>query len=175
MPFRPANQISNPICTGPDPAGTGPFTLVGSKTPAKHTVRAGSSFKVTFALTRWAAAYPVPTRRELAGLGRKVWEEYDVLITLPGQGATLKGKPRVAPRIPKRKGADVADNTLIAWNAVPMLVQQKTHKNYTRKFSFAVKVDKTFVGDLTFSATAAGPEAGWLHDATVTVPVVARK
>lgn len=44
---------------------------------------------------------------------RETWEN-DVLITLPGQGATLKGKARVAPRVPKRKGADVANNTLIA-------------------------------------------------------------
>lgn len=55
-------------------------------------------------------------RRELMLTGknkRETWEN-DVLITLPGQGATLKGKARVAPRVPKRKGADVANNTLIA-------------------------------------------------------------
>ncbi len=172
-------KISNPTCSG-SLAG-GPFTLTGTKTPAKHAARAGKSLKMSFVLTRWADAYPSePARRELAGLGHvnktKVWENYDVLITLPGQGVALKGKPRVAPRIRKRKGgANVADNTLIAWDAVPMLVQQGAKKNYTRKFSFAVKVDKTFVGDLTFAAAAAGPKAGWLRQATVTVPVVARK
>ncbi len=166
-------KFSNPTC-----GLLGPFALTGTKTPAKHAVRAGKSFKVTFSLTRWAAAYSSEAvRRELAGLGHvnktKVWENYDVLITLPGQGAVLKGKPRVVPRILKRKGgASVANNTLIAWDAVPMLVQQGAKKNYTRKFSFAVKVDKTFVGDLTFAAAAVGPEAGWLRKAEVTVPVV---
>ena len=79
----------------------------------------------------------------------------------------------MSPRIRKRKAADVADNTMIAWNAVPMLVQTHAHKNYTRKFSFAVKVDKTFVGDLTFAAAATGPQDGWLRDTTLTVPVTA--
>jgi len=177
----PGSFIKIKLAGDPVPTAGGPFTLMGTKTPAKHAARAGKSFKVSFALTRWAAAYPdEPARRELAGLAHtnktKVWENYDVLITLPGEGAALKGKPRVAPRILKRKGgANVANNTLIAWHAVPMLVQQGAKKNYTRKFSFAVKVDKTFVGNLTFAAAAGGPEAGWLREAMVTVPVAARK
>ena len=53
----------------------------------------------------------MPARRELAGLAHvnkiKVWENYDVAITLPGLGTTLHGKPRVAPLILKRKGPSV--------------------------------------------------------------------
>jgi hypothetical protein len=95
-----------------------------------------------------------------------------LLITLPDQGTTLKGRPRVTPRIPKRKGADVADNTLISWTQVPMRVLPGTKKIYTRKFSFAVKVDKTFVGtNLTFAAAATGPQQGLLRETTLTVPV----
>lgn len=165
-------QVSPPQCKFPVTEG-GPFTLTGSKTPVKHSVRAGKAFKVTFALTRWAAAYPYePARRELA-FATKVWEDYVVAITLPEQGVVLHGKPRVAPRIPKSKGADVVNNTLIAWNDVPMLVNAGS-KNYTRKFSFAVKVDKTFVGsNLTFSAAATGPQEGWRRATTLTVPVTA--
>lgn len=128
-------------------------------------VRAGTSFRVSFALSRFSTGYRKNSTTA------KVWEDYNMLITLPEEGATLKGKPRVAPRIRKRKDPDAADNTLIAWNQVPMRVLPGVKKNYTRKFSFAVKVDKTFVGDLTFVAAATGPEAGWLRETTLTVPV----
>ena len=178
-PSRPTTQISPGAC--PSVSG-GPFTLKGSKSKAKHAARPGTSFKVTFALTRWAAGYESGSgRRELAGVHNKTmamkgtWESYDVLLALPGQGATLKGKPRVAPRISKRKGADVANNTLIAWNQVPMRVLPGTKKNYTRKFTFSVKVEKTFVGVLTFAAAATGPQAGWLRTETLTVPIAAKK
>lgn len=167
-PFPTINlspQVSNPTCTEPPPGPQGgPFNLVGTRSPAMRTVRAGTSFRVTFALSRFSTGY----RRN--STTAKVWEDYDMLITLP-EGATLKGKPRVAPRIHKRKGPDTADNTLIAWNQVPMRVLPGVKKNCTRKFSFAVRVGKTFVGDLTFVAAATGPEAGWLRETTLTVPV----
>lgn len=122
----------------------------------------------------------MPTnRRELTGFvaaknKTRVWENYDVLLTLPQKGVTLYGKPRVAPLIPKRKGADVANNTLIAWNTVPMQVLPGTHKNYTRRFSFTVKVDKIFTGpNVTFGAAAAGPQDGWYRTTTLTVPITA--
>lgn len=84
------------------------------RSPAKLAARAGASFKVTSALTRWGAAFPyASTRRELKLNTTKTCENFDVLITLPGHGAALKGKPRVTPRIFKRKGADIANNTLL--------------------------------------------------------------
>jgi hypothetical protein len=128
---------------------------------------------VTFSLTRWAAGYESGSgRRQLLGGTKGTWEMYDVLLSLPGQGATLKGKPRVTPRIAKRKWADTADNTLIAWNQVPMRVLPGTKKNYTRKFSFAVKVDKTFIGaNLTFGAAATGPQQGYFREMMLTVPI----
>lgn len=142
---------------------------MGSKSPSKRPARPGKKFKVTFALTRWSAGYvDVAGRKDTA----KVWENYDVAITMPDAGATLKGKPRVSPRIPRRKGADVYNNALISWTNVPMRVEPGTKKNYTRKFTFAVKVDKTFVGaNLTFAAAATGPQQGWLRATTLTVPV----
>lgn len=173
-PTLAPSQRPSPLPTRfPTPAG-GPFTLVGSKSPAKRVIRPGTFFKVTFALTRTASGDPAD-RRQLLGLNKiTIWESYDVLITMPGQGTTLKGKPRVTPLIPKRKGANVANRTMIAWNQVPMRVEDGTHKNYTREFSFAVKVDKTFLGNLTFAAAATGPQQGWLRETTLTVPV-ARK
>lgn len=175
-PIHTSTKISPPpYCLGVE---DGPFTLTGSKRPTKRAVKAGSSLKVTFALTRWAAAYPYapPARRELAfkNTANGTWENYDVAITLPGQGVTtLKGRPRVVPFIPKRKNADVANNALITWDNVPMLVGSGS-KNYTRKFVFSVKVDKTFVGpDITFAALATGPQEGWRRRATVTVPITA--
>lgn len=53
-----------------------------------------------------------------------------------------------------------------------MRVLPGSGKNYTSKFSFAVKVDKAFMGaNLTFAAAAMGPQDGWLCEATLTVPV----
>ena len=172
LSFHRRTQISAPQCSSPNPSG-GPFTLKGSKVPATHSARAGKSFKVTFALTRWGSEYSEEVRRRelLGGLNKGTWEDYDVLITLPDEGVALKGKPRVTPRIPKRKSADVLNKTLIAWNQVPMRVLPGTKKNYTRKFSFAVKVDKTFIGNLTFAAAATGSQDGWLRATTLTVPV----
>lgn len=168
----PVYKISPPQCS---PLTGGPFTLSGSKTPARSPARAGGCFRVTFALSRWnegGGSYINKT---------KVWEDYDVRITLPGPGAvTLKGKPKIFPAIPRRKGADVINNTLIAWNQVPMQVLSGGHKNFTRKFSFSVRVNKAYVGlDLTFVATTTGPPAfpyalgGWTRTTTLTVPLTA--
>lgn len=137
---------------------------MGTKSPARRAARAGNSFRVTFALSRSSSGESTSPKG--------TWEDYDVIITLPGQGATLKGKPRVTPRIPKRKDADVANNALIAWNSVPMQVLPGTKKNYTRKFSFAIKTDKAFIGNLSFAAAATGPQQGWFRSTTFTVPVI---
>ena len=128
-----------------------------------------------FRLTRWQAS--LPARRELLKAPAnktKFWENYDLAIALPGApAATLYGKPRVSPRIKGRKGPNVANSTTILWSQVPMLVYAE-RKNYTRKFAFATKVSKAFVGNLTFTAVATGPNNA-LRTAQVVVPVVARR
>lgn len=178
-------QISAPQCSSPNPEG-GPITLTAAKLPRTHAGAApkpalsGKTLKVQFQLTRWNAAIPV--RRELnsahgnktvGGIHGKVWENYTMAVTIPAPpAATLRGKARVSPAIPKSKGPSVFNTTLLTWASVPMLVSEK--KNYTRKFTMAVKVAKAFVGNLTFSAVATGPNDAKRNFA-LTVPVVARK
>lgn len=179
----PYSQVSNPVCTSPNPVPSAagvPFMLKGFRAPAKRPVRVGSSFKVTFVLNRLAMARSdMISRRELAMLKNKTavtWEDFDVTVTLPGTGMAVKGVPRVSPRIANRKAPDVTNSTHIAWNNVPMRVDSGSKKNYVRKFTLTAKVDRAFAGShLNFTAVATGPHPGWESTYMVTVPIVAGK
>jgi hypothetical protein len=139
-------------------------------------------FKLTFTMSRWALAYPYREgRRRRALVSRSnylrekatLWEDFELGIVLPRQGATLFGRPRVKPFLSGRGSGVVTNSTHILWPNVPMAVQPTT--NYSRVFSFAVKVDKGFRGQkLTFTAVAQGPPPLWRRHAVVVVPVQAQ-
>lgn len=154
-------QFSSPPCDRP-------FTLVGTKLrKASRPARPGKTLKVQFRLTRWKTAVPATAKG-------KVWENYDLTITLPGAPhATLYGKPRVSPSVRTSKHPAVVSNNRVTWTDVPMLVNPFGKKNYTRKFTVTTKVAKTFVGNLTFDAVATGPAAQ--HSFELVVPVVASR
>lgn len=158
----------------------GAFSIAGARTSTKRAIQPGSTVKVVFTLTRWAAVYPYEDGRRRALTSSKddpwqdtdTWEHFDVNITLPRRGVSLFGKPRSRPYQPDRRHPQVADEALLVWTGVPMAVQPTS--NYSQVFSVTVKLAKDFVGsNLTFLAVAQDSSVPWRRDTALVIPVQA--
>ena len=159
-------KVSTPCSITPDPVGNGPITLSGTARGAafRNHVTAGKTVKVSFALTR----APDTAARKALKKADQVWEDYAVTLGLPAN-VTVKGTPKVFPARGLKKPTS-ADAATVVWEEVPLRVNGgRKAKAYKRVFSFLATVDKDYVGDLEFTATAFNAVEGYYREAAFVV------
>ena len=147
----------------PGPVDNGPITLSGTARGAKshgYAVTAGKKVKVKFTLTR---NHGVDGSKGV----KKEWEDYAVTIGLPGN-VTLKGKPKVSGK--GAKAPTTMDAATLVWEKVPMRVNKgRKDRPYKRVFSFDVKVNADYAGNLEFTASAFNAVEGYYREAALVV------